>query len=111
MTIEFSYEGDVSHLSKAERKQLEKDLGECLDSDRWTYFDINRKELSIGGSYDDQDGYRDDHEDIESVLDKYEIDWRGNVNAVDDNEPSAEYCDSYWDSLERYDAEDAANAI
>ena len=91
MTIEFSYEGDVSHLDKGEREQLRADLQKCTRARNWDYLDITRKQLSIGGSYDDENGDVDDYMDIESVLNDYDVDWSGGAEEVE-YEPD-------WDSM------------
>ena len=83
MTISFHYSGDISHLTNGERRRLRKDLEECTHPRNWDYLDISSRKLECGGSYDDQNGYRDDHRDIETVLDKYDVDWSGGANAYE----------------------------
>ena len=83
MTIEFSYSGDISFLSKSDRKKLAKDLEECTKVSNWDYFEIERNRFSVGGSYDNEDGYRDDHKDIERVLASFDIDWKGGAEEVE----------------------------
>jgi|GEM_PF-4195445 len=75
MTISFCYSGDISHLTNGERRRFRKDLEECTKPRNWDYLDISSKRLECGGSYDDQSGYRDDSGDIETDLDKYDVDW------------------------------------
>lgn len=77
MTINFEYSGDVSYLTAEERKALAKGLKACTRPQNWDYFEISRKELTISGSYDNKDGYRDDHKDIEWTLNKYDVNWTG----------------------------------
>lgn len=82
MTIEFSYEGDISHLDKSELKELRTELEKCTRRRNWDYLDITRKHLSIGGTLGTEDDF-EDYEDIESVLNDYDIDWQGGAEEVE----------------------------
>ena len=91
MYITFEYCGDVSHLTRRERTTLARDLDECLIKGTWEVFDINSRSLTLNGGYDDEDGYCNDHEDIEYVLGKYEIDWSGRAKESP--------CEPDWDKM------------
>ncbi len=91
MIIQFWYEADISWLSSSERARLKKELEACTSKENFEYFDFTSKLLSIGGRYDDQDGYASDADDIEQVLNSYDVDWQGKQEEFE-TEPD-------WDSL------------
>lgn len=81
MWINFCYEGSTKHLNRKKRKQLEGELKECLSLKYFNYFEITSIDIYLTGSY--HFDYNFVHEDIEHVLDKYSIDWKGDVEFPD----------------------------
>lgn len=80
MVICFEYSGRTNHLNRKKRKQLEKELYQCTKKNNFNFFFLTSLELFINGSYELQDYF--EHEDIEWVLDKYDIDWKGGTEPI-----------------------------
>lgn len=83
MTITFHYSGDISHLAGNEREALLKELETCTRRRNGEYLGIVGTDVELEGSYDDEDGYCYDHEDMELVLNHYDVDWQGGATEPD----------------------------
>lgn len=91
MQINFDYHGSTSHLGAEEVDGLIKGLAACLPERRYDYFSVDKNSVDVCGDYDDEDGYIDVATDIETVLDKYDVDWQGGAEP-EDSEPD-------WDRM------------
>ena len=79
--IEFSYRGDVRHLSGKERKKLVTELEKVIHKRDLDYLYVDRKEMGVGGSYNGD--YFTDYHDVEDVLRNFDIDFTGGAEFAD----------------------------
>ena len=91
MTINFDYHGSTDHLNAGEVNGLIKDLADCLPERRYDYFSVDENSVNVCGDYDDESMFGDAARDIETVLDKYDVDWQGGTEP-EDSEPD-------WDRM------------